>query len=305
MYPLLSQFFRRNSPQLCHKMKFSPKQNELDSPSVPPRKTQSGISAKLKEGSQPHSILQVPSLASATSRSDEGGLKESEAALNWREEQRKNRAIHSPTIVYPSMPGRHARHPDTPVFVNYRMGDVAFAAEGWQYFPESPMAMRHIAPGLSSYEQQLIQQQNFEFSSPRVFALHSTPRVQSGRGALRHSSKVGLGKLERPAVRRSSFPVSNRGKVSRGGPGSRVVNPSAEILQSGSAGDTLSNQQTKVEESVGLQKTSEEVAERVAVAISKKTKRKLPLSSSSSSVATEQVEEKAAVKEGDSGCNNA
>lgn len=197
------------------------------------------------------------------------------------------------------------RHPEAPVFVNYRMGDVAYAAEGWQYFPESPMAMRHLA-GLSAYEQQLLQQKNFEFAGPRTVPLHHTPRVQSGRGALRlaSASKVGLGKLERPVVRRSSFPVSNRGKGSRGSPACRISVPSSEISQANLLVDATSDKQAKAEESVvrGLQKISEEVAERVAVAISKKMKRKLPLSSSSStasSARTERAEEEedAAAKE--------
>ena len=253
------------------------------------------VSEKIKEASQPHSILQVPSLASAASRSDaEGGQKEAEAALNWREEQRKTRAIHSPSIVYPSMPGRLARHPDAPMFVNYRIGDVAFAAEGWQYFPDSPMAMRHVAPGLTSYEQQLIQQQSFEFAGPRAFALHNASRLQSGRGALRLNNSVGLGQLERPALRRSAFPVSNRGKGSRGSPAGRVSVPTTEILQSGLV-RPVTDREPNAEGSVGLQKISEEVAERVAVAISKKTKRKLPMSSSSS-VPTEDAEDESAEK---------
>lgn len=264
-------------------MTFSPKQNELESPTAP-KKTPSTISGKLQDASQPHSILQVPSLASSASRSDaDGSSKEAGQALKWREEQRKARAIHSPTIVYPSMQGRPMRHPEAPVFMNYRVGDVAYAGEGWQYFPESPMAMRHVASGLTSYEQRLLQQQHYELLGPRTLGLHNSPRVQSGRGALRLpvSSKVGLGKAERPVVRRSSFPVSNRGKVNRGSPACRVVVTSSEMPPVTST-KPCSDEEAKTEDAAGLQKFSEEVAERVAVAISKKTKRKLPLSSAPS-----------------------
>jgi hypothetical protein len=274
-------------------MTFSPKQSELDSPTTA-KKTPSTISDKLKEASQPHSILQVPSLASAASRSEaEGGLTEAEQAFKWREEQRKNRIIHSPTILYQAMPGRPLRHPGDTVFVNYRMGDVAYAGDTWQYFQESPMAMRHIAPGLTTYEQQLIQQ-NYEFAGPRTFTPYNTPRVQSGRGGLRLAAvtQIGAGKPERPAVRRPSFPVSNRGKGGRGAAaaGCRIPVPSTE------ASESSPEKPDKAEESAALQKASEAVAERVAVAISKKTKRKLPLSSSSSAT-TEQTEEEDVEKE--------
>lgn len=295
------EFFCKDLPDLCHKMKFAPKQSELESPTTA-KKTSVAVADKLKEAAQPRSILQVPSLASAPSRSDaEGGLKEAEQAFKWREEQQKNRMIHSPTILYQAMAGRPLRHPNAPVFVNYRMEDVAYAADAWQYFPESPMGMRHLGPGLTSYEQQLIQQ-NYEFVGPRTLALHNTPRVQSGRGGLRLGAigKVGAVKQERPVIRRPSFPVSNRGKGSRGGGAVRVIAPPSEAMPSGSAADDSLEKQDKAEESAALQKASEEVAERVAVAISKKTKRKLPLSSSSSA-STEQGEEEDAKKPGVSG----
>lgn len=292
------EFFRKDSPQLCHQMKFSLKQNELESPRAAPKKTPSTVSEKLNDATQPHSILQVPSLASAVSRSDADGSSKEAEALKWREEQRKQRSLHSPTIVYPSpIPGRHMRHPDAPVFVNvnYRLGDVPYAAEGWQYFPESPMAMRHIASRLTGYEQRLIQQQNFEFAGPRSHALHNTPRVQSGRGALRLpviSSKVGLPNLERPVVRRSSFPVSNRGKGSRGSPAAiRVSAPASETLRSSPEAKPASDGQAKAEDAADILKFSEEVAERVAVAISKKTKRKLPLSGSTTAGKLQKQEE--------------
>lgn len=289
------EFFRKDAPQLRHQMEFSPKQGELDSPPAP-KKTASTISEKLNEASQLNSILQVPSLASSASRSDtDASAKEAEHALRWREEQRKRGSIHSPAIVYPSMPGRPMRHPDAPLFVNYRMD--AYGPEGWQYFPESPMAMRHLASGLTSYEQRLAQQPNFEFAGPRTLALHNIPRVQSGRGALRLPSptKAGMPKLEQPVVvRRTSFPVSNRGKASRGGPAAvRLPVPPSETLLSNSAAKDSPDENEKVrEDAAGMLKFSEEVAERVAVAISKKTKRKLPLSSNSTAVVKTEEEEK-------------
>lgn len=288
------EFFCKDAPQLFHQMAFSPKQGELDSPTAP-KKTASTISEKLNEASQRNSILQVPSLASSASRSDaDASSKEAEQALRWREEQRKRGSIHSPTVVYPSMPGRPVRHPDAPVFVNYRVD--AYGPEGWQYFPESPMAMRHLASGLAAYEQRLIQQPNFEFAGPRTLALHNTPRVQSGRGALRLPSptRASMPKQEQPVVvRRTSFPVSNRGKGSRGGPAAvRIAVPPSETLPSNSTAKDSPDGKVK-EEAAGMLKLSEEVAERVAVAISKKTKRKLPLSSSSTAaVKAEEEEEK-------------
>jgi hypothetical protein len=272
---MLNQFFRKDSIQLCRKMKFAFKHDQTESPlesQITP--TPSMISEKLREACLPRSILQVPSLASRSE--GEVSVKGFEKTLQWREEQQKSRTIHSPTISFPAMAGRPLRHPETPVFVNYRMADLAYAADGWQYFPESPLGMRHLGPGLTGYEQRVLQQQRFEF--PRSAALHGTPRVQSGRGALRLPipSNFGLGNAERGGPpRRSSFPVSNRGKGKR-----RVPVAACEIMRT-----RAPESSGELEDSAGLEKLGEEVAERVAVAISKKTKRKLPLSGPSVSTA--------------------
>ncbi|CAB9518503.1 transcription factor [Seminavis robusta] len=290
-----NKFFRKDSAQLCRQMMSAHKQVELESPRVA-KKTPSTISDKLREASQPHSILQVPSLASR-SESEACSKEVEKAALKWREEQLKRGAIHSPTVSYPAMAGRPMRHPETPIFVNYRMADIAYAApEGWQYFPESPLGMRHLGSGVAGYEQRMLQQQRFEF--PRSAALHGTPRVQSGRGALRLPipSKAGIGNAA-GSIRRSSFPVSNRGKGSRLAPGLRIpIAATSEIMRTREVKPAF-----EPEDSAGIAKAGEEVAERVAVAVSKKTKRKLPLSGSSSAASKSEApkESKTPTKEED------
>ena len=262
---------------MCRQMSFAPKQNEFGSPTAALKKNPSTISEKMHAASQPHSILQVPSLASTSRPDAEATSKEAEKNLKWREEQAKNYMMQSPSISYPSMAGRPMRHPETPIFVNYRMGDLAYS-DGWQYYPEStsPMAMRHMGSALTGYEQRLVQHPHFEpgMATRTPFALHSPQRVQAGRGALRlaGAGKVGL-QVDQTPVRRSSFPVSSRGKGSRS-PACRI--PITPGDTASAASKPLQKGPAKEEEPEGLQKLSEAVAERVAVALLK-TKRKLPL----------------------------
>jgi len=258
-------------------MNFEPKENsELESPTAPKKCVSAAMDA-----SQPHSILQVPSLASRTGSESEGAGKDVDRAPKWREEGQKNGGnLHSPAIAYPSMRGRPMRHPETPIFVNYRVGEMSYS-DGWQYFPDSPVAMRHIGSAMTNYERRLLQQQHYELAMPSrtPFVLQSPPRVQSGRGALRLASirRIGLTmKAERPG-RTPSFPVSNRGKE-RGSPALRIPMPT-DAVQSDPAAKAVESETNAAEEDAEkLQKFSEEVAQRVAIAISKKTKRKLPVS---------------------------
>lgn len=274
--------FIKDDPDLCRQMKFTPLESDL-------KKSPSTISEKMHAASQPHSILQVPSLAS-TSRPDlEGPFKEAEKNLKWREEQAKHRMMHSPTIAYPSMAGRPMRHPETPFFVNYHMGDVAYT-DGYQYFPESPMGARRMGSALTGYEQHLVHRQHLELGmvNRAPLALHSSPQ-RSGRGVSRLAvvGKAGIHPVEHTPVRRSSFPVSSRGKGSRS-PACRIPitpNESASTVSKPSAGPS------KEEGCEGLQKLSEEVAKRVALAISTKTKRKLPMASAAAGSRDKSLEE--------------
>ena len=236
-------------------------------------KAPSTISDKMNVASQPHSILQVPSLASTSRPDAESSFREAGEQLKWRQDQVKHRMIHSPTVAYPSMAGRPVRHPETPVFAKYRMGDLAYS-DGYQYFPESPMAGRHMGSALTGYEQHLVHHPHLELgmANRTPLALQSPHRAASRRAV---ESKAGILPGEKTPVRRSSFPVSSRGKGSRS-PACRIPVTPHETTSSVSKSTEL---RSKEEGCEALQKLSEEVAKRVALAISTKTKRKLPLSS--------------------------
>lgn len=266
-------------------MIFSPKQSDLESPTAAPKKTPSTISEKLKEATQPHSILQVPSLASSNRSVDgESHSKAGEKAMQWREEaEMQKRAMHSPTISYP-MAGRPMHHPETPLYMGYRLNELAYAAEGLHFYPESPLTMRHlgIPGGLPGYGRRFSGHHDFEFGGQRV-ALHHSPRLHSGRGAMRLAAAPRVcATPDQMAQRRPSFPVSNRGKGNRINCSLRANLPStaSSVPTSICEMNTTPIEQHHSEESMGSQRFSEKVAERVAVAVSKKTKRKLPISSS-------------------------
>jgi hypothetical protein len=253
----LLQLFKKDSPELCRQMAFAPKQNDLESPTAAPKKTPSKICEKMNEASQRHSILQVPSLAScARSVDGDSHSKAVAKATQWREEaELKTRAMHSPTITYP-MAGRPVQHPgEAPIYMGHRMN------EGFHYFPESPHNMRHLGTpgGLGAYDRHFMAQHPFEFAGPRF--MHNSPRFQSGRGALRLSARATA--------------QSNRGKGTRVTSTCRVV-PSCDSSQAANASATKQSQSAELR---GQQRFREKVAERVAVAVSKKTKRKLPISS--------------------------
>lgn len=261
-------------------MSFSP-HSDLESPTASPKKNSGDVLEKVNSGSQPHSILQVPSLASSTRSVDgENSSKVGEKTAKWSEEvDSQKEAIRSPAISYP-LAGRIMRHPETPVYMSRRMSDLTYGAGGIHFFPESPCAMRHSGtPGGLAYERRFMAQPALEHGRPRTISLHNSSRLQSHRGAMRLSAggRMGLGEPEQPQ-RRTSFPVSNRGKGSRISTMCRVLVPSCDSSQGGVTAKSTTDQQA--EDSSELQRFSEKVAERVAVAVSKKTKRKLPLSSS-------------------------
>ena len=279
--------FVQDSPDLCQQMTFDP--NECDSKllSGALNKHSSSISDKMLAAIQPHSILQVPSLASRS----EAEKYELEKSLRRKEEQVKQRMMHSPTISYPSMPAHRMHYPETPIFLNYHTGDLAYS-DGY-YFPESPMAMRHVGSALTGYEQRLVQQQQFELgmASRAPLVLHSPHRLVSGRGAMSVPSagKAGFQATEHHTpVRRSSFPVSTRGKGSRS-PACRIPITPGENTGAATKPLQVGPPKEEEEDTARLRKMSEEVAERVAVAVSKKKKSKLPLASAKSN--NDEVEE--------------
>ena len=276
--------FIKDAPDLCRQMKFAPKQSDL-------KKTPSTISEKMHAASQPHSILQVPSLASTSRPDTEDPFKEAEKNLKWREEQAKHRIMHSPTIAYPSIAGRPMRHPETPLFVNYHMGDGTYT-DGYQYFPESPMAARRMGSALTGYEQHLVHRQHLELGMVNRAPLALQSPQRAGRGVSRFTvaGKAGIHPVEHTPVRRSSFPVSSRGKGSRS-PACRIPSTPNETTSTVSK---LSAGPKKEEGCEGLQKLSEEVAKRVTLAISTKTKRKLPMASAAAGLRDKSPEEECA-----------
>lgn len=258
---------------------------DLESPTGTPRKTINTISEKLTEASQRNSILQVPSLSSHPP-TVETVLKPSEQ--RWREEQEIKH------LTYP-MGGWPLHHSEAPVFVNYRTGDIAFA-EGWQYYPgsESPPGMRHLSGGIPRFESHPLPQR-FHLG-PRGLHHQPSPRLQSGRGAARLSVPVRASAREaEPILKKSSFPVSNRGKGRRS-PACRIQLPSSEAPRKSDNPEDEQEQREETKSSVE-QRVGEAVAERVVQAMAKKTnKRKLPLSSKSSAGASAKPAEEASSK---------
>jgi hypothetical protein len=193
-------------------MRFAPSSN-VTTPTHEPDKDHRSSSGDVGGGVR--YILQVPSLASST-----GGPPSSEQGRNAGDEDKKDRRAGSsyPNQVTPGWPTRpHVSlgyHPHSYGDPHPAVGGHNHPAPGsgggqWKFYPEQPS--QWVGSGSSNHAT--------DTSSPNSVTSHrSVPpyspiRVRSGRGACRLPlSRPRTVPDADPAVPRSSFPVSNRGK---------------------------------------------------------------------------------------------
>lgn len=151
---------------------------------------------------------------------------------------------------------------------HYRTADP-YSAEGqsWGHYYPDPSARMY--PGTMYHDPRY----DAPVRRPAEPSYAPPPQVRSGRGAMRLPavSRAAVDSAP-PAVARSSFPVSNRGKGRKVGALSRTDSSSAE-------GGKASGASSPVDKKVTLEEAQRigHSVKGVAIAISRKTKRKLPL----------------------------
>jgi hypothetical protein len=217
------------------------------------------------------SILQVPSLASTDRPNAFQTITPNKRARY--EEQVTAGGIPTNTIrrASPCPPG----WPMRPMGFAAEENVYADPAMGWgQYYPDS----QHHGMRLMGQYPPTVYDPRFHFrhqgaeSIMRQPAQYNPPRVRSGRGSLRvvAVNRGQTGSPQTTSVARSTFPVSNRGKGSRRPSACRAPVPAVDLSQTSAA--TTDRSSSLV--GTGHQGNSVQC---VAVAISRKTKRKLPL----------------------------
>mmetsp|Transcript_1901 Transcript_1901/g.2657 ORF Transcript_1901/g.2657 Transcript_1901/m.2657 type:complete len:654 (-) Transcript_1901:742-2703(-) len=279
--------FVRGNQELCKQMRYSPKRVPgEESPKTP--KQPGPYTAALQGSSSPHgTILQVPSLAShSTDGSDKSASPNKRPWIDHADEVRlhqarlaKERTMH-PGEHSPSWSWKHQHHPYDP---HYRHHGHRYAHPEAYHHPESPnhpmavhQAHMHVSQTAHArggtwypFGSAMAGQEHTHLDYPG----HPT-RLRSGRGGARartsspieseHSRQSNISRPAESEQKKScSFPVSQRGKGKRA-----VVRVSRDEKQWVSA-TTLGRQEQENHLHGGG----------VAVAISKKSKRKLPTSS--------------------------
>ena len=273
------QLFIRGAQKLCSKMRFTPAPEKNNSP-----KAVSPHRVNYHQNGSARSILRVPSLASATRPEDHSPFKRQKVANHPNPNGWPTRPMESFTINYP--PPTDGSWP--------------------QYY--TPESSNHGA--MHSFHQP---------HDSRLFGYHSSgpppvgrpgqyaaPQVRSSRGrsALASSTrKLSASPVAaasaipaHPVSTKLNFPVSNRGKGPRKPAGayrSPLVASSAEKSASKTTVDETAQNANSLEES------AEATGERVAMAVSKKSKRKfcLPLARNSTIETGPVKKEEVAVKE--------
>ena len=227
-----------------------------------------------------HSILQVPTLAShpvdalkpneANKRSRyEESMKPSETPTNGM----RSRSPVPPGTGWPARPMESFM-----ICNGYRTDENSYGETGaWgQYYSDPSAGMRHMGQfPQGTYDPRYPFRHHGAESVMRQPSplQYSPPRVRSTRGRAPGANRVAAPAPVTSAPMRSSFPISNRGKGSRRPAASRPTVPA----------DSNAGRDSPVLASIAA--SAEQTGakfQRVAVAISRKTKRALPLAKKTS-----------------------
>ena len=274
LYPI-QQLFIRGAQKLCKKMRFTAIPADDDFSSKGPKTVSPGrVGSAGPNGDR--SILQVPSLMSRS---------EAESSSSKPNSPNKRARYDEPSVQIPKTNIRRQSSPHPPgwpsaMIVNFRPEEAAYADAGsWgQYYTDpSHHGMRHI--GQYGHSPSYDPRYQYRHQGPEsVSQQHYTPpRVQSTRGRF---STTNRGATSSPTSgspvsvpQRPSFPVSNRGKGVRGRAVCRSSVPSGSLSPAATTADRTSpsGSPTSSPQTVGGSYPG------VAIAISRKTKRKLPL----------------------------
>lgn len=271
----LFQLFIRGAQKLCSKMRFTAVPADED-PNLKGPKTVSPCRVRI-EGA-PHSILQVPSLTLVNRAETEA--EKANATLPNKRPRYDSQA--SPDLSAAVAARRPSPGPLTWPMGGYRPEDhYPEAAAGWgHYYPDSAAAIG-ARPLVGHYARSVY--------DPRFHVRHigaetgrqqppqyPPPQVRSGRGSLRLAATTRTSAISSPGntpAVRASFPVSNRGKGPRRPPACRPPAASTELSPSN---NTEGNNGRLKEAPVTLAE-AQRIGGGVAVAVSRKSKRKLPL----------------------------
>ncbi len=247
---LFIQLFIRGAQKLSNKMRFNAMSSEQGPKTVSPIRSAKGDNRLL---------LQVPTLASMDANTP---------SRRFRHEDQSSADSQGGT-------GRPSTGPLN--WTGYRAEDPYLDAKAWgHYYGDHSRMYSGAIYNHHSYHRAMPS----DSVGPQA-PLYSPPQVRSGRGAMRTTGAIRITTSSSPLTTpslaaRSSFPVSNRGK-GRKNTGSRPAIPPADSFVPKDSHDTNSAQ--------ALAQASFEEAQRIgnsvngiAIAISRKAKRKLPLS---------------------------
>jgi hypothetical protein len=243
--------------------------------------------ARVRNGGADRSMLQVPSLASM-SRSDaeSESLKRNPPKKRARYDAQSSVDIPKSSVNRQTSPGplnwpaRPAQ--DSSMLRGYRPEDTYSESAGWGPYYSNNIGMRQMAGQYqgSNYDPRFhLRQVGAEpvMRHPQHPASYG-PQVRSCRGSLRlptsNRANSTSSPVTAPAIR-SSFPVSNRGKGPRRPSACRSAIPTGDVAKSAKIGERGFSAETSF--SLGEAQRIGSAVHGVAVAVSRKTKRKLPL----------------------------
>jgi hypothetical protein len=235
--------------------------------------------ARVRNGGTDRSMLQVPSLASISrSDADSESSKRNLPKKRARYDEQSSVDIPKSSVNRQTSPGPlnwPARPPqDSSMLRAYRPEDLYSESAGWgPYYPEH-LGMRQMVGQYpsSNYDPRFHLRHVGAEPLLRHPTAYGPPQVRSGRGSLRLATSNRANPTSSPAttpVIRSSFPVSNRGKGPRRPPACRSTIPTAKTGER--------NSPVEPSFSLGEAQRIGSAVHGVAVAVSRKTKRKLPL----------------------------
>jgi hypothetical protein len=259
------QLFIRGAQKLCSKMRFT---------TVPSSKGPKTVSpGRVRKGDAERSILQVPSLAESDSSKCDSPHKRARYE-DQASAMSSTSTVRSPGPLNWAIP----RPQDSSMLIAYRSEDpYSESAAAWGHYYSDAARMRQMAGqyGGPPYDPRFRHIGADPMMSP--VSQYSPPQVRSGRGAIRISasnrSSVSSSPATTPTVR-TSFSVSNRGK-GRKATACRTSIP----IPDGAKSAKMGGRDSPSESAVSLEEAQRigSAVQGVAIAVSRKTKRKLPL----------------------------
>lgn len=206
-------------------------------------------------------MLQVPSLASL------------EADLSKAHHSNKRPRYES---QLPSHGPLHWPYNETPMWGG---GQFGVQDRHHLYGMRAAVAIAGQYPSPSSYDPRIqLRRPGTPPDIMRQTIQYSPPQVRSGRGAMRAGATRAASPMANP-IARQSFPVSNRGKGSLKPAACRPLLPTAASPSSEAATSEQCSPKNVAVDLIEAQRIGSTV-QGVAIAISRKTKRKLPLAGS-------------------------